>query len=95
MLNQREGLPFGNARVYISTACVEDGPTRMVVLTWRQRLCSWPWRPWVGTRTYTTKVPAIYRFDNGDLLMHPEIAAQLAIYQDSEDLTARLRKGIQ
>lgn len=41
--------------------------------TWRQRLFSRPWRPWVATYTYTPQVPDPKVVRCGQMfVMHPE-----------------------
>lgn len=47
--------------------------------TWRRRLFSWPWRPWVASYTYTPQVPhpGGVQFAPGKIAMHPATAARL------------------
>ena len=40
---------------------------------WRERLLTWPWRPWQATRPVTVTVPDphLYRFGSACVLAHP------------------------
>jgi hypothetical protein len=52
----------------------------LVTLTWRERLLSWPWRPWVPRRVVTTVVPSPHVYQFGDTLaMHPETLKRLRV----------------
>lgn len=67
-----------------SNDCVEDGEPVEVRRSWRERLFSWPWRPWCATKTVVPKVPMSggYIIDGHKLgggrtriIMHPKTAA--------------------
>lgn len=46
---------------------------RIVSRSWRERWLSWPWRPWVATRTLTVQVPSNEALMvGGYLVMHPQ-----------------------
>jgi len=46
--------------------------------TWEERLLSWPWQPWVGTKGVMMEVPRAPKVQaGGRILMHPETAAIL------------------
>jgi hypothetical protein len=51
---------------------------RTVGRSWRERLWSWPWRPWQATKVITVLVPSdqILRTP-GALIMHPMMAERL------------------
>jgi len=46
--------------------------------TWRERLFSWPWRPWQTTKMITKQIPSdeVYVFEDR-MMMHPETLRQL------------------
>lgn len=47
--------------------------TRTVQRTWRERLWSWPWRPWQPTKLVTVQVPSPEVLRMGDtLIAHPQ-----------------------
>jgi hypothetical protein len=53
----------------------EQRPARR---SWRERLLSWPWRPWVAAKEISVKVPDphCYTFDNV-VVCHPAMATEL------------------
>lgn len=66
------GVPVITSRYLTISTTVE------VERTWRERLFSWPWRPWRSTRTVTIYKPdpLIYETERG-LVMHPAILEEL------------------
>lgn len=64
------------------TTDVEVESSMEVDRTWRERLFSWPWRPWLSMKTITYSVvdrqpdPNIY-FVDGVLYCHPKLAAEV------------------
>lgn len=55
---------------------------RTVLLTWKERLWSWPWRPWIKTREIMIHVPDpnVYRIrglSGWTFVCHPETARTL------------------
>lgn len=46
--------------------------TITVSRSWRERLLSWPWRPWQSTRSERIPSDVIYHMD-GKMLMHPQL----------------------
>lgn len=60
-------------RVRESEWLTVSGDPVQVRYSWRRRLLSWPWRPWVATYTMIPQVPDpdVYRFGN-ELVMHPQ-----------------------
>lgn len=44
---------------------------RTVTRTWRERLFSWPWRPWRATRVVQAPDPSMYQMAGGLLVGHP------------------------
>lgn len=64
-----------------STNCVEfTGKmlSREVERSWKERLFSWPWKPWKSTKTehYPEAVPVMYRIGNR-IVGHPSKIAEL------------------
>lgn len=51
----------------------------VVPRTWKARLWSWPWRPWVKTAVVTLQVPSMkgYQLNRATLVMHPEAVREL------------------
>lgn len=49
--------------------------------TWRERLFSWPWRPWAAMRNRIVSRPGCFRMGN-TLYMHPELVAELRATQE-------------
>jgi hypothetical protein len=77
----RSTLPFMlyGFRIIEDPNCVIDGPTRIVQRSWRERLFTCPWRPWVATYAVTPKIPNpdAVRLDHiNALLMHPQTARE-------------------
>ena len=66
-----------NLRVIEDSNMVEDGEPFEVNRTWRERILSFPWRPFKSTKTFTPKVPMrkAYMFD-GNVVMHPAMVAE-------------------
>lgn len=61
--------------------------TRVVARPWRERLCSWPWQPWIATRTITETVPSRTAVTlDGKILMHPDLYRSLENLQRVENL---------
>lgn len=62
----------------IEDSTLVDRIEHRVALTWSQRLLSWPWRPWIKTRSWITTVPSTQMLKVGDVVhMHPEAAREL------------------
>lgn len=74
--SQRQHM-LGGMRIIESVFAVTKGKPREVPRTWRQRLWSWPWRPWVRTRTETPMVPASYQLSSGTIVAHPAVVEEL------------------
>lgn len=49
---------------------------REVKLSVKERLLSWPWRPWKSFKIVQVPSPVIHQFDN-KFIMHPQTAANL------------------
>lgn len=72
---------FRGLRIHWSEYATKAGDPVQVRLTWRRRLLSWPWRPWVASYTRTPQVPAMYQA--GHLLIaHPAMRSELATLGD-------------
>lgn len=71
-------MTFAGVRIIESPCLTEAGEPQAVRRSWRERLCSRPWRPWKATKTVVPQVPSrtVYRLAGGRLLMHPEIARE-------------------
>jgi hypothetical protein len=63
-------------RVTISAYATKPGDPVTTRRSWRNRLLSWPWRPWVATTTHTPMVPAAYRTPQG-WVIHPALEYEL------------------
>ena len=51
---------------------------KTIHLNWKQRLMSWPWRPWVHTKVMYTEVPSDKVIVLGDtLICHPSMARMI------------------
>ena len=62
----------------IEDSTLVDRIEHVIALTWTQRLFSWPWRPWVKTRSWFTTVPSRQMLRIGNVVhMHPEAARAL------------------
>lgn len=82
-------LGLSGMRIFESVNCVEfTGKTlhREDKRTWKERLFSWPWRPWKATKTvyYPETIPAMYRI--GDrIVAHPAKIVELKAALKSPD----------
>lgn len=47
--------------------------------SWKERLFSWPWKPWEATKVIHYEIPSteVLRLPNGIWVCHPAIAQQL------------------
>lgn len=81
---QKFGRPIGSSigafgiltGFYIHTSpYLVTKESRQVPRTWRERLFSWPWQPWVGTKTIMVEVPSkqILNVNDSMWLCHPEM----------------------
>jgi hypothetical protein len=81
MLNPDDFLCYGLGGIPIleSEHCLDE-VTRTRARTWRERLLSWPWRPWIGETTYVTLVPSkhVYMLQNPPcIICHPVTAKEI------------------
>jgi hypothetical protein len=61
---------------------------RLARRSWRERLLSWPWRPWVATEQVSVEVPDLWYYTIGNVAVcHPAVARRVR-----ENLS-RLGKG--
>lgn len=60
-----------------------DATYRTERRTWRERLVSWPWRPWVVMKTIRIEVPSsrVLRVGNR-LIMHPATWSRLKAHDE-------------
>lgn len=72
-------MMFNGLKVIESVWLTEPGDPVEVRYSWRQRLFSWPWRPWRATYTMIPQVPMKggVRMSNDTIVMHPETLRQL------------------
>lgn len=75
---QDPSFRWNGMRVLTSELLEQDGEPYTVRRTWRARLFSRPWRPFVATRTIVPRVPyqGALRLDASTLVMHP-VAVEL------------------
>jgi hypothetical protein len=64
---------FEGMRIIQSVWMTEEGEPITVHRTWWERLLTWPWRPWVGSRIVIPQVPRrdVVKMGNDTLMMHP------------------------
>ena len=65
-------------KIQVSSHLVVPGDIIQVPRTWRERLLTLPWRPWVGTKPQQTfkPDPSFYVISDGTIVMHPEVYAR-------------------
>jgi hypothetical protein len=70
---------FSGVRIIESLSMVKSGTPYEIRRSWKERLLTRPWRPHAATRWVTPIVPSTeaMQLPNGDLVMHPEMAAKL------------------
>lgn len=68
------GDNLAGMRVIESEWLTEPGEPQQVRRTWRQRLCTRPWRPWKATCTVIPQVPyrGAMQLNHRTLVMHPQ-----------------------
>ena len=85
--------PIGGIPIKYSQYCVDlDKPIHTEIpRTWKERLFSWPWRPWQATRIVTTYEPTMYRigWPSPHILAHPAFKTELEsfVHPDLANLT--------
>ena len=68
---------IGGLKVIVSAWAVHVKPPLTVRLTWRERILSWPWRPWRATKSvHVPDEPAAFMFKD-HILIHPHLMASL------------------
>lgn len=77
-------LEFNGIRVITSEWLTEAGEPVTVRRSWRERLLTWPWRPFQTTRTYVPQIPyrGAYKLPSGVMLMHPDTFRSLGCRED-------------
>lgn len=70
---------FAGLRIIESPYLEEDGEPVTVRRSWRERLFSRPWRPFVTTRTVIPKIPyrGAVRLNQTTIVMHPATVLEL------------------
>jgi hypothetical protein len=68
-----------NGMRIIANPLLTERVDRVVRLTLKERLLSWPWRPWITTKTVIDIVPSdkILKMPNGTLIVHPLTLSRL------------------
>jgi hypothetical protein len=79
--------PFGGMPFILSVHALMDGKPIEVNRTWRERLCSWPWRPWKRTRWHVPKIPCAYRAGN-TWIVHPDVFYKTDVFRQIHIETA-------
>lgn len=84
-------IPFTGLAVHTNPLLVKN-ETRTVARTWKERLITWPWKPWVATRTEVYQVPSEEIFRIGDRLichhdMLARIKAEIAAHPQPDDVS--------
>lgn len=66
-------------RVQVNPHMVVLGDVVQVPRTWKERLLTMPWRPWVSTKPHQTFKPDtnVYVLGGDTLVMHPDTYARL------------------
>lgn len=66
-------------RIQTSSLMVILGDVVQVPRTWRERLLTWPWKPWVSTKPHQTfkPDPRFYVVNGDTIVMHPDMYARL------------------
>jgi len=68
----------------ISSPWMTTSEKKIVPRTWRERLFSWPWRPWQATKVKfeVVLIKEVYVMGN-DIVCHPVVAEQMrSLYGD-------------
>jgi len=55
---------------------------QIIKRSWRERLWSWPWRPWVVTKVFHK--PVMYRIGN-KIVAHPSLMSQIRDAEQAND----------
>lgn len=71
-------IPFIAGFQIIEASYLTVPKEEVILRSWKERLLSWPWKPWEKEKTVTTMVPdeKIYKTGN-QIICHPAIAQQL------------------
>ena len=66
-------------RVQVNPNMVVLGDVVQVPRTWKERLLTMPWRPWVSTKPHQTFKPdtTVYVLGGDTMVMHPDTYARL------------------
>lgn len=72
-------MTINGLRIVANHNMVEDGEPIIVHRTWRERLFSRPWRPWMATRTVVPTRPKreFLRIGHSTLMAHPALIEEL------------------
>lgn len=71
--------PLHGNRIVTDRRLEKRGARIDIPLTWKERLLSWPWRPWISTQSDWLMEPSdeIVQMPDGTLVMHPEMLKRL------------------
>lgn len=53
--------------------------TCIVARTWKERLLSWPWRPWKSVNVIIVPSKECYKLADGTVVMHPAMYAEVKL----------------
>lgn len=70
-------MPLNGMEVIVDANIVKPGVNETVSRTWRDRLFSRPWRPWVKTKTVRGPERPGWVIIGGRLYCHPAVFAEL------------------
>ncbi len=70
---------YSGYKVIENPFMVKPGEPKELKRSWRERLFTRPWRPWVRTKMVATYVPSdeVLQVSNHTFIMHPVLARQL------------------
>lgn len=69
---------YGGKQIITSAFLTKTSGPFSVRRTWRERLFSWPWKPFKATKTITIQVPSDEVLVMADrIIMHPEMFRRL------------------
>ena len=82
-------------RVVVNTELLEDGQAVVVRRTWKERICSKPWQPWISVKITRIKVPSKKALvANGCIVVHPEMLQRLREHLRESDSAVSLCRQI-
>ena len=84
-------------KIQTSSLMVVLGDVVQVPRTWRERLLTWPWKPWVSTKPQQTfkPDPRFYVVNGDTIVMHPDMYARLLMEVNKSGTLKDKRQGLQ